>query len=157
MLLLISGTPVKPFFDDAAADDHSVKLYGHVTISQFRQCISTKLDLHLTDHEAAVVVDKFRHEDKPELGSSSSGWRPLCWFLNRILVTPAPFQGSISTEVHQVDRGKANQPSHMPLVGLAYNSFGAIVPQAKECRSHGASLKCTVSYQNGYRSASEPH
>ncbi len=31
------GTPVKPFFDDAAADDHSAKLYGHVTIPQFRQ------------------------------------------------------------------------------------------------------------------------
>ncbi|KAF5836110.1 flagellar associated protein [Dunaliella salina] len=61
------GTPVKPFFDDAAADDNSVKLYGHVTIAQFRQCISTKLDLHLTDHEAAIVVNKFRHEDKPEL------------------------------------------------------------------------------------------
>ncbi len=30
------GTPVKPFFDDAAADDHSAKLFGHVTIHQFR-------------------------------------------------------------------------------------------------------------------------
>ena len=30
------GTPVKPFFDDAAADDHSAKLFGHVTVPQFR-------------------------------------------------------------------------------------------------------------------------
>lgn len=30
------GTPVKPFFDDAAADDHSAKMVGHVTIPQFR-------------------------------------------------------------------------------------------------------------------------
>jgi len=58
---------VKPFFDDAAQDDHSTKLYGHVTMTQFRQCISTKLQLHLTDHEAAVVINKFSHEDKPEL------------------------------------------------------------------------------------------
>lgn len=30
------GTPVKPFFDDAAQDDNSAKLFGHVTIHQFR-------------------------------------------------------------------------------------------------------------------------
>jgi hypothetical protein len=30
------GTPVKPFFDDAASDNNSSKLYGHVTLSQFR-------------------------------------------------------------------------------------------------------------------------
>lgn len=48
------GTPVKPFFDDAAADDHSAKLYGHVTIPQFRQCLSTKLELQITEAEAKV-------------------------------------------------------------------------------------------------------
>lgn len=30
------GTPVKPFFDDAATDDNSAKLFGHVTLYQFR-------------------------------------------------------------------------------------------------------------------------
>ena len=60
------GTPVKPFFDDAAADDHSVKMYGHVTIPQFRQCLSTKLQLHITEAEAKVIVKKFGNEDKPE-------------------------------------------------------------------------------------------
>lgn len=48
------GTPVKPFFDDAAADDHSAKLHGHVTIPQFRQCLNTKLQLQLTEPEAKV-------------------------------------------------------------------------------------------------------
>mmetsp|Transcript_34539 Transcript_34539/g.87319 ORF Transcript_34539/g.87319 Transcript_34539/m.87319 type:complete len:240 (-) Transcript_34539:392-1111(-) len=60
------GTPVKPFFDDAAADDHSAKLYGHVTIPQFRQCLSTKLELQITEAEAKVIVRKFANEDKPE-------------------------------------------------------------------------------------------
>lgn len=60
------GTPVKPFFDDAAADDHSAKLVGHVTIYQFRQCLNTKLDLKVTEEEAQALVKKFAHEDKPE-------------------------------------------------------------------------------------------
>ncbi len=41
------GLLVKPFFDDAARDDHSTKLFGHVTCSQFRQCISVKLGLRV--------------------------------------------------------------------------------------------------------------
>lgn len=49
------GTPVKPFFDDAAADDHSAKLYGHVTIPQFRQCLSTKLELQITEAEVGTM------------------------------------------------------------------------------------------------------
>ncbi|GFH32830.1 uncharacterized protein HaLaN_32117, partial [Haematococcus lacustris] len=61
------GTPVKPFFDDAAADDHSAKLFGHVTIPQFRQCLSTKLQLETSEEEIRVIVRKFSHEDKPEL------------------------------------------------------------------------------------------
>ncbi|KAG1674131.1 hypothetical protein FOA52_015761 [Chlamydomonas sp. UWO 241] len=60
------GTPVKPFFDDAASDNNSSKLYGHVTLSQFRQCLSTKLDLEVTETEAKVFHKKFGHEDKPE-------------------------------------------------------------------------------------------
>lgn len=33
------GTPVKPFFDDAASNDHSAKMYGHVTVPQVRNPI----------------------------------------------------------------------------------------------------------------------
>mmetsp|Transcript_9410 Transcript_9410/g.20056 ORF Transcript_9410/g.20056 Transcript_9410/m.20056 type:complete len:228 (-) Transcript_9410:593-1276(-) len=61
------GTPVKPFFDDAAANDHSAKLYGHVTVPQFRQCLSTKLELYITEDEAKALVEKFANEDKPDL------------------------------------------------------------------------------------------
>lgn len=61
------GTPVKAFFDDAAADDHSAKLYGHVTMAQMRQCLSTKLDLPVTEAEAEVIQEKFANEDKPDL------------------------------------------------------------------------------------------
>jgi hypothetical protein len=61
------GTPVKPFFDDAAHDDHSSKMFGHVTIPQFRQVLSTKLDLLVTEQEAKIIVLKFANEDKPEM------------------------------------------------------------------------------------------
>lgn len=37
------GVLIKPFFDDAAQDDHSAKLYGHVTIPQFKQCLNVKV------------------------------------------------------------------------------------------------------------------
>ncbi|MEW5298969.1 MAG: hypothetical protein WDW38_004881 [Sanguina aurantia] len=60
------GTPVKPFFDDAASNDHSAKMYGHVTVPQFRQCLGTKLDLLVTEKEVMLLVGKFCHEDKPE-------------------------------------------------------------------------------------------
>lgn len=36
---------IKSFFDDAAMDDHSAKLYGHVTHTQFKQCLSVKVSL----------------------------------------------------------------------------------------------------------------
>ena len=61
------GTPVKPFFDDAALNDHSAKLFGHVTITQFRQCLSTKLELFVSEVEARLLVAKFANEEKPEL------------------------------------------------------------------------------------------
>lgn len=61
------GTPVKPFFDDAAASDNSAKLFGHVTLPQFRQCLSTKLDLEITEEEAQLLHKKFHNEDKTEL------------------------------------------------------------------------------------------
>ncbi|GLC59048.1 hypothetical protein PLESTB_001437800 [Pleodorina starrii] len=60
------GQPVKAFFDDAAQDDHSAKLFGHVTVPQFRQVLTTKLDWVVSDAEVALLVAKFRHEDKPE-------------------------------------------------------------------------------------------
>lgn len=60
------GQPVKAFFDDAAMDDHSAKLFGHVTIPQFRQVMSTKLDWTVSDLEFKLIVEKFRNEDKPE-------------------------------------------------------------------------------------------
>lgn len=37
------GVLLKPFFDDAAQDDHSAKLYGHVTHTQFKQCLNVKV------------------------------------------------------------------------------------------------------------------
>jgi hypothetical protein len=45
---------VKPFFDDAAKDDHSAKMHGHVTIPQFRQCLSTKLELAISEEEVRI-------------------------------------------------------------------------------------------------------
>lgn len=60
------GQPVKPFFDDAADNDYSAKLFGHVTIPQFRQTLSTKLCWRVAEAEAVLLVEKFRNEDKPE-------------------------------------------------------------------------------------------
>lgn len=42
------------------------RLVGHVTIPQFRQTMSTKLDWVVSEAEVALLVTKFRHEDKPE-------------------------------------------------------------------------------------------
>lgn len=61
------GMMLKPFFDDAAADDNSTKLYGHVTVSQFKQCMNVKAGLILSDEESKLLVDKYVHEDYPEL------------------------------------------------------------------------------------------
>ncbi|PNW87645.1 hypothetical protein CHLRE_02g142126v5 [Chlamydomonas reinhardtii] len=60
------GQPVKAFFDDAARDDHSAKLFGHVTLPQFRQVLTTKLDWVVSDPEVSLLAAKFLHEDKPE-------------------------------------------------------------------------------------------
>lgn len=38
-----------------------------VTIPQFRQCVSTKLELQITEAEALVICKKYCHEDKQEL------------------------------------------------------------------------------------------
>ena len=32
-----------------------------------RQCLSTKLDLHVTEEEAQLLCDKHANEDKPDL------------------------------------------------------------------------------------------
>jgi hypothetical protein len=61
------GTPVKPFFDDAANDDHSAKLFGHVTRIQFKQCMNTKLELPITEEGSKLLCDKFANEDKLDL------------------------------------------------------------------------------------------
>lgn len=61
------GTPVKPFFDDAAADDNSAKQFGHVTVAQFKQVLVAKLGLELTSKEQDLLVQKFHHDDKLEL------------------------------------------------------------------------------------------
>lgn len=60
------GQPIKAFFDDAAHNDHSAKLFGHVTIPQFRQTMSTKLDWRVSEEESKLLVEKFKNEDKPE-------------------------------------------------------------------------------------------
>lgn len=59
------GTPVKPFFDDASRDAGSTKVVGHVSRSQFRQVMGT-MDLILTEAEAKVLIDKYRHPGKEE-------------------------------------------------------------------------------------------
>ncbi|GBF96228.1 hypothetical protein Rsub_08773 [Raphidocelis subcapitata] len=61
------GILIKPFFDDAAQDDHSAKLYGHVTASQFKQCLNVKVGIRISDEEAELLAEKFHHEDLPEL------------------------------------------------------------------------------------------
>uniref|UniRef100_A0A383W0A7 Uncharacterized protein n=2 Tax=Tetradesmus obliquus TaxID=3088 RepID=A0A383W0A7_TETOB len=61
------GIMIKPFFDDAAQDDHSTKLYGHVTHTQFKQCLSVKVNIRITPDEAALLIEKYTHEDFPEL------------------------------------------------------------------------------------------
>ncbi len=62
------SSPLAPqaFFDDAARDDHSAKLFGHVTGPQFRQVLTTKLDWVVANEESALLIEKFKHEDKPE-------------------------------------------------------------------------------------------
>jgi hypothetical protein len=48
------GLVVKPYFDDAAQDDNSSKLYGHVTATQFKQCLDVKLGLSISNSEASL-------------------------------------------------------------------------------------------------------
>lgn len=60
------GVSVKPFFDDAANNPNSMKLYGHVTTFQFKQVLNTSLHWSVSDEEADILVEKFRHEDKLE-------------------------------------------------------------------------------------------
>lgn len=61
------GTPVKPFFDDCALDDHSAKLFGHVTHTQFKQCINVKLGLEIAEKDVLLLIEKYTNEDKPEM------------------------------------------------------------------------------------------
>lgn len=61
------GTPVKPFFDDSAEDDHSAKLFGHVTYTQFKQCINVKLGLEIAEKDMDLLIEKYKNEDKPEM------------------------------------------------------------------------------------------
>eukprot|EP00775_Hariotina_reticulata_P008738 gene8738-8918_t len=61
------GVQIKPFFDDAARDDHSTKLYGHVTHTQFKQCLGVKVNIWLTAEQADLLCEKYSHEDYPEL------------------------------------------------------------------------------------------
>lgn len=61
------GILVKPMFDDAASDNNSSKLVGHVTKHQFLQCLNVKLGLELSEKEAQLVMCKFLHEDYPEM------------------------------------------------------------------------------------------
>jgi len=52
------GICLKPFFDDAARDDGSVKLFGHVTAAQFQRCMNIMVGIRISQEEAAVLVDK---------------------------------------------------------------------------------------------------
>lgn len=61
------GILVKPMFDDAASDNNSSKLVGHVTKHQFMQCLNVKLGLELLQAEAELVVKKHLHEDYLEM------------------------------------------------------------------------------------------
>lgn len=61
------GILVKPMFDDAASDNNSSKLVGHVTKHQFLQCLNVKLGLELPEKETQLVMNKFIHEDYPEM------------------------------------------------------------------------------------------
>ncbi|KAI8475036.1 MAG: flagellar associated protein [Monoraphidium minutum] len=61
------GILLKPFFDDAAQDDHSAKLYGHVTAPQFKQVLNVKVGIRVSDVEAVLLAEKFHHEDLTEL------------------------------------------------------------------------------------------
>eukprot|EP00877_Chromochloris_zofingiensis_P005200 jgi/Chrzof1/14681/Cz09g11260.t1 len=61
------GVLIKPFFDDAAQDDHSAKLYGHVTIPQFKQCLNVKVGIRVSEEEGSLLAEKYYHEDYPEL------------------------------------------------------------------------------------------
>ncbi len=40
------GVMFKSFFDDCAKGEHSAKVYGHVTVPQFKQCLSVKVRLN---------------------------------------------------------------------------------------------------------------
>ncbi len=53
--------------DVRTQDDHSAKLYGHVTASQFKQCLNVKVGIRISDDEAALLADKFHHDDLPEV------------------------------------------------------------------------------------------
>eukprot|EP00879_Flechtneria_rotunda_P009058 GHRR01009483.1.p1 GENE.GHRR01009483.1~~GHRR01009483.1.p1 ORF type:complete len:230 (+),score=78.34 GHRR01009483.1:148-837(+) len=61
------GILIKPFFDDAARGEHSAKLPGHVTCTQFKQCLSVKVNIHVSPDEAELLCEKLTHEDFPEL------------------------------------------------------------------------------------------
>jgi hypothetical protein len=53
------GVLLKPFFDDAAQDDHSAKLYGHVTYAQFKQCLSVKVGVVYVSRGAHLQIPSF--------------------------------------------------------------------------------------------------
>ncbi|CAD7698240.1 unnamed protein product [Ostreobium quekettii] len=61
------GVLVKPMFDDAAADNHSSKVVGHVTRNQFAQCLNVKLNLELEPEEVDLLAEKFGQSDYPEM------------------------------------------------------------------------------------------
>lgn len=61
------GVMFKSFFDDCAKGEHSAKVYGHVTVPQFKQCLSVKACIRLSEEECAILVEKYFHDDFPEL------------------------------------------------------------------------------------------
>ncbi|GMH42114.1 hypothetical protein BSKO_10033 [Bryopsis sp. KO-2023] len=61
------GILVKPMFDDAAGDNNSSKLVGHVTKTQFAQCLNVKLGLKLSEEDVRLVVQKYLHDDYAEM------------------------------------------------------------------------------------------
>lgn len=61
------GITVQAFFDDQAKSaQKSIKLFGHLTETQFCRVLNAGLGWVVSEKEAKVLCDKFRHEEKSE-------------------------------------------------------------------------------------------
>lgn len=61
------GIFVRDFFRDPENNNNSAKHVNHCTAYQFKQELNVKLGFRLTAHEMQLLVEKYTHEDFPDM------------------------------------------------------------------------------------------